>query len=91
MLRQFGVSTVVDLTVALIGVLLILPAALVFAEEHGPLKRSDFDPRPLLRRIRRPRLRRPRLGRPRIRRPRLPRRKTLVRHMPSLPRRRRRA
>jgi hypothetical protein len=81
MLRQFGISTVVDLTVALLGVLLVLPAALVFAEQHGPLRRSDFDPRPLLRRLRRPRLRRPRL----------PQRKTLVRFVPSLPRRRRRA
>ena len=91
MLRQFGISTVVDLTVALLGVLLVLPAALIFAEEHGPLKRSDFDPRPLLRRVRRPRLRRPRLRRPRLRRPRLPRRKSLARLMPSWPRRRRRA
>jgi predicted RND superfamily exporter protein len=81
MLRQFGISTVVDLTVALLGVLLVLPAALVFAEQHGPLKRGDFDPRRLLRAVRRPHLGRPRL----------PRRKTLVRFVPSLPRRRRRA
>jgi predicted RND superfamily exporter protein len=73
MLRQFGISTVVDLSVALLGVLLVLPAALMFAEEHGPLRPGDFDPRRLLRRIRRPRLRRPRL-----RRPGRPRRKTLV-------------
>jgi uncharacterized membrane protein YdfJ with MMPL/SSD domain len=79
MLRQFGISTVVDLGVALLGVLLVLPAALVFAEQHGPLRRSDFDPRPLLRG-----------ARGRLRRPRLPRRKTLVRFVPSLPRRRRR-
>jgi hypothetical protein len=106
MLRQFGISTVVDLSVALLGVLLVLPAALVFAEQHGLLKRSDFDPRPLLRRVRRPRLERPRLRRPRgdrpqrkrprprrprVGRPRLPRRKTLVKLVPSLPRRRRRA
>jgi predicted RND superfamily exporter protein len=91
MLRQFGISTVIDLTVALLGVLLVLPAALVFAEQHGPLRRGDFDPRPLLRRIRRPRLKRPRLKRPRLKRPRLPRRKTLVKFVPSLPRRRRRA
>jgi uncharacterized protein len=91
MLRQFGISTVVDLSVALLGVLLVLPAALVFAEEHGPLRRGDFDPRPLLRRVRRPRLRRPHLRRPHLRRPRLPKRKTLVRFVPSLPRRRRRA
>jgi uncharacterized membrane protein YdfJ with MMPL/SSD domain len=81
MLRQFGISTVVDLTVALLGVLLVLPAALVFAEEHGPLKRSDFDPRPRLRALRG--FRPPR--------PRLPRKKTLARFVPSLPRRRRRA
>jgi hydrophobe/amphiphile efflux-3 (HAE3) family protein len=49
MLRQFGISTVVDLTVALVGVLLVLPAALIFVEDHGPLKLSDLDPRPLLR------------------------------------------
>lgn len=78
MLRQFGISTVIDLTVALVGVLLVLPAALVFAEQHGPLRRSDFDPRPLLAALR-----------GRLRRPRLPRRKTLVRFVPSLPRRRR--
>jgi len=89
MLRQFGLSTVIDLSVALLGVLLVLPAALVFAEQHGPLQRSDFDPRPLLRRVRRIRLKPPR--RPRLRRPRLPKRKTLVRFVPSLPRRRRRA
>jgi predicted RND superfamily exporter protein len=87
MLRQFGVSTVVDLSVALLGVLLVLPAALMFAEEHGPLRRSDFDPRPLLRSawqwVRG--LRGRRIGRPR-----LPRRRTLVRFVPSLPRRLRR-
>ncbi|MEZ5074600.1 MAG: MMPL family transporter [Solirubrobacterales bacterium] len=43
MLRDFGVVTVVDLTVALTGVMLVLPAALVWAE-HG------FDPLPSLRR-----------------------------------------
>ncbi len=32
MLRDFGVITVVDLTVALLGVMLVLPAALVWAE-----------------------------------------------------------
>ncbi len=81
MLRQFGISTVVDLTVALLGVLLVLPAALVFAEQHGPLRRDDFDPRPLIRRVRQIRPRRPRL----------PRRKALAKFVPSLPRRRRRA
>ena len=90
MLRQFGISTVVDLGVALLGVLLVLPAALLWAEQHGPFRLSDLDPRPLLRRARGVRLRRPRLRRPRLRRPRLrrPRAKTLVRFMP---RRRRRA
>src|SRR5215213_2308140 len=76
MLRQFGISTVVDLGVALIGVLLVLPAALIWSERHGPLRRADFDPRPALRRVPRPRL---------------PKRKTLVKLVPSLPRRRRRA
>ena len=94
MLRQFGISTVIDLSVALVGVLLVLPAALMVAEEHGPLRASDFDPRRALRAAwrgirglprRRPHLRRPKLGRPH-----LPRRKTLVRFVPSLPRRRRR-
>jgi uncharacterized membrane protein YdfJ with MMPL/SSD domain len=33
MLREFGLVTVVDLAVALAGVLLVLPAALVWAEE----------------------------------------------------------
>ena len=35
MLRDFGLVTVADLVVALLGVLLVLPAALVWAEE-GP-------------------------------------------------------
>jgi uncharacterized protein len=35
MLRDFGILTVVDLTVALIGVMLVLPAALVWAEQRG--------------------------------------------------------
>ena len=33
MLRDFGIVTVADLAVALVGVLLVLPAALVWAEE----------------------------------------------------------
>ena len=45
MLRDFGIVTVVDLTVSLIGVLLVLPAALLWAEEHGPITLRDFDPR----------------------------------------------
>ena len=39
MLRDFGLVTVVDLSVALAGVMLVLPAALVWAEE-------DFRPLP---------------------------------------------
>ena len=45
MLRDFGVVTVVDLTVALAGVMLVLPAALVWAEAWGPLSPRDLDPR----------------------------------------------
>jgi len=43
MLRDFGIVTVVDLTVALAGVMLVLPAALVWAEQ-------GFHPLPSLRR-----------------------------------------
>ena len=35
MLRDFGILTVVDLTVSLIGVMIVLPAALVWAEQRG--------------------------------------------------------
>jgi hydrophobe/amphiphile efflux-3 (HAE3) family protein len=55
MLRQFGEVTVVDLTVALVGVLVVLPAVLVLAE-----RRAAGEPvavRPKLPRLR-PRLRR---------------------------------
>ncbi|MBN1530103.1 MAG: MMPL family transporter [Thermoleophilaceae bacterium] len=52
MLRDFGIVTVVDLTVSLLGVMLVLPAALVWAEEHGPFSLRDLDPRPLLREAR---------------------------------------
>ena len=48
MLRDFGIVTVVDLTVSLLGVMVVLPAALVWAEEHGPFTLRDLDPRPLL-------------------------------------------
>ena len=41
MLRDFGILTVVDLTVSLIGVMLVLPAALLWAEEHGPFRVRD--------------------------------------------------
>jgi hydrophobe/amphiphile efflux-3 (HAE3) family protein len=50
MLRDFGAVTVVDLTVSLLGVLLVLPSALVLGETWRP---SD---------LRMPRLRRPRIG-----------------------------
>jgi hydrophobe/amphiphile efflux-3 (HAE3) family protein len=41
MLRDFGILTVVDLTVSLLGVMLVLPAALVWAERHGPFGVRD--------------------------------------------------
>ena len=49
MLRDFGILTVVDLTVALLGVMLVLPAALVWAEQHGAFGLRDLDPRGPLR------------------------------------------
>jgi uncharacterized protein len=52
MLRDFGIVTVVDLTVSLVGVMLVLPAALIWAEQHGPFTVRDLDPRPLLRQLR---------------------------------------
>ena len=45
MLRDFGILTVVDLSVSLIGVMLLLPAALVWAERHGRFTLRDLDPR----------------------------------------------
>jgi hydrophobe/amphiphile efflux-3 (HAE3) family protein len=42
MLRDFGIVTVVDLTVSLLGVMLVLPAALMWAEEHGPFRVRDL-------------------------------------------------
>ncbi len=46
MLRDFGVVTVVDLAVALLGVLVILPAALVWAESgFAPLGRASSSTR----------------------------------------------
>jgi hypothetical protein len=33
--------------VSLLGVMVVLPAALVWAEEHGPFSLRDLDPRPL--------------------------------------------
>jgi uncharacterized protein len=41
MLRDFGIVTVVDLTVSLLGVMIVLPAALLWAEEHGPFHVRD--------------------------------------------------
>jgi predicted RND superfamily exporter protein len=52
MLRDFGIVTVVDLTVSLVGVMIVLPAALVWAEQHGPFTLSDLDPRARLRDLR---------------------------------------
>jgi uncharacterized protein len=52
MLRDFGIVTVVDLTVSLLGVLLVLPAALLWAEQHGAFSIRDLDPRPYLRTLR---------------------------------------
>jgi hypothetical protein len=84
MLQQFGIVTVIDLTVSLLGVMVVLPAALVWAEERGGLRRGDLAPRRLLRATRyafadatadmsfaapgRPRLALPRPGRPSLRR-----------------------
>jgi uncharacterized protein len=45
MLRDFGAVTAIDLSVSLAGVMLVLPAALVWAEAHGPLRWRDLDPR----------------------------------------------
>jgi uncharacterized protein len=49
MLRDFGIVTVVDLTVSLLGVLAVLPAVLMLAERRGALPRpvaGDPDPDP---------------------------------------------
>jgi hypothetical protein len=40
---------VVDLTVSLLGVMVVLPAALMWAEAHGPFRVRDLDPRARLR------------------------------------------
>jgi uncharacterized protein len=55
MLRDFGIVTVVDLTVSLLGVMLVLPAALVWAEQHGAFRLRDLDPRRVLPALRLPR------------------------------------
>jgi uncharacterized protein len=78
MLRDFGLVTVVDLTVSLLGVMIVLPAALVWAEQRS-FGLRDLDPRTWWRAIReelqgvrlpgpRPSVPRPRLPRPRLRR-----------------------
>jgi predicted RND superfamily exporter protein len=49
MLRDFGIVTVVDLTVSLLGVMVVLPAALVWSEERGRFRlRWPHLPRPKL-------------------------------------------
>jgi hydrophobe/amphiphile efflux-3 (HAE3) family protein len=83
MLRDFGLVTVVDLSVSLLGVLLVLPAVLLLAERGELFVRPRVRlRRPSLRGLRarlrgpglsRPRLPRPRLPHPRLPRPRLPR------------------
>jgi hypothetical protein len=40
---------VIDLTVSLVGVLLVLPAAIVWAQQRDRFRVSDLDPRPLAR------------------------------------------
>ena len=52
MLRDFGIVTVVDLSVSLLGVMIVLPAALMWAEQHGGFSLGDLDPRPRLRALR---------------------------------------
>ena len=42
MLRDFGIVTVVDLSVSLLGVMIVLPAALMWAEEHGSFRVRDL-------------------------------------------------
>jgi hydrophobe/amphiphile efflux-3 (HAE3) family protein len=49
MLRDFGIVTVVDLTVSLLGVMIVLPAALMWAEQHERFTLRNLRPRRLLR------------------------------------------
>ena len=73
MLRDFGIVTVVDLTVSLLGVMIVLPAALVWAERRSF---GAARPRPagwwraLREELAGVRLPRPSLPRPRLPRPR---------------------
>ncbi len=55
MLRDFGIVTVVDLTVSLLGVMIVLPAALMWAEQRKAVRAGV--PRRLLSSIPRPRRR----------------------------------
>jgi predicted RND superfamily exporter protein len=45
MLRDFGIVTVVDLTVSLLGVMIVLPAALMWAEQHDRFSLPNLRPR----------------------------------------------
>jgi predicted RND superfamily exporter protein len=45
MLRDFGIVTVVDLTVSLLGVMIVLPAALMWAEQHERFSLRKLRPR----------------------------------------------
>lgn len=64
MLRDFGAVTVVDLSVSLLGVLVVLPAVLVLSEHPDRLREGLRElPRPRPRRLRPPRPRRRRPGR----------------------------
>jgi hydrophobe/amphiphile efflux-3 (HAE3) family protein len=45
MLRDFGIVTVVDLTVSLLGVMIVLPAALMWAEQHDRFSLRNLRPR----------------------------------------------
>ena len=47
MLRDFGIVTVVDLTVSLLGVMVVLPAALLWAEQRQSLSLRKLLPRRL--------------------------------------------
>ncbi|MEA2217167.1 MAG: uncharacterized protein QOK19_2728, partial [Solirubrobacteraceae bacterium] len=51
MLRDFGLVTLIDLTVSLLGVLVALPAALVLAERSGERTRRRLPLRPRLSRL----------------------------------------
>jgi predicted RND superfamily exporter protein len=44
MLHDFGAVTVIDLTVSLLGVMVVLPAAIVWSEQRGRFTLADLDP-----------------------------------------------